>query len=92
MRVKVPVAVKTLNKQHLVSGKEGFMREATVMVQLDHQCIVKLIGICEGAELMLVSDTFMILNQLSIRFNRNCVIADIDKPQRIVESVVRCTH
>ena len=52
---QVPVAIKTLNQQHLVSGTEGFMREAQVMVRLDHPCIVKLIGICQGPPLMLVS-------------------------------------
>jgi len=52
---QVPVAIKTLNQQHLVSGTDGFMREAQVMVRLDHPCIVKLIGICQGPPLMLVS-------------------------------------
>jgi tyrosine-protein kinase len=52
----IPVAVKTLNAQHLMTGKEGFLREAQVMVKLDHPCIVKLIGICQQPELMLVQE------------------------------------
>jgi len=47
--------VKTLNPSHLISGKDEFLGEARVMVQLDHPCIVKLIGICQQLELMLVS-------------------------------------
>jgi len=52
---QVPVAVKTLNQSHLVNGKDAFLGEAKVMVQLDHPCIVKLIGICQQQELMLVN-------------------------------------
>ena len=51
---QVPVAVKTLNEQHMTTGREGFLAEAQVMVLLDHPCIVKLIGICQGPPLMLV--------------------------------------
>jgi len=47
--------VKTLNPSHLITGKDEFLGEAKVMVQLDHPCIVKLIGICQQQELMLVS-------------------------------------
>ena len=53
--MQVPVAVKTLNPSHLVTGKNEFLGEAKVMVQLDHPCIVKLIGICQEPQLMLVS-------------------------------------
>lgn len=53
---KIPVAIKTLNEQHMSSGKDEFLREAQVMVKLDHSCIVKLIGICQGPPLMLVQE------------------------------------
>jgi len=52
----VPVAIKTLNSEHMTSGREGFLREALVMVKLDHPCIVKLIGISQGEPLMLVQE------------------------------------
>jgi len=53
--LQVPVAVKTLNPGHLSTGKEEFLGEANVMVQLDHPCIVKLIGVCQHPQLMLVN-------------------------------------
>jgi len=43
-----------MNPSHLVTGKNEFLGEAKVMVQLDHPCIVKLIGICQQPQLMLV--------------------------------------
>lgn len=48
------MAIKTLNEQNMSSGKEEFLREAQVMVKLNHPCIVTLIGICQGPPLMLV--------------------------------------
>ena len=35
-------------------AKDDFLREAKVMAGLDHPCIVKLVGVCEGPPLMLV--------------------------------------
>ena len=58
------VAIKTLNADHMNQGKDEFLREAKVMMNLHHPCIVKLIGICEGPPIMLVCYTlcYYILN------------------------------
>lgn len=59
--LKVDTAIKTLNDNHASSGKSSFLREAEIMMKLDHSCIVKLIGICEGPPLMIVSYIFCYL-------------------------------
>lgn len=41
----IPVAIKTLHSQHVDTNKDEFLREARVMMDLNHQCIVRLIGI-----------------------------------------------
>ena len=50
------VAVKTLRVDTMGHGEQEFMREAKIMVTLNHPCIVKLIGVTRGKPLMLVSD------------------------------------
>nr|KAG5713979.1 hypothetical protein BaRGS_020307 [Batillaria attramentaria] len=53
----VPVAVKTLKNADLDSTVESeLMKEANVMKGLDHQFIVRMIGICKGESLMLVME------------------------------------
>ncbi|ELU02151.1 hypothetical protein CAPTEDRAFT_226426 [Capitella teleta] len=52
----IPVAIKTLNSKYLETDRGNFLREAQVMVRFDHQCIVKLIGVCEREYLMLVQE------------------------------------
>ncbi|XP_033761103.1 tyrosine-protein kinase HTK16-like [Pecten maximus] len=48
-RVKVDVAVKTFHQTEPGAGvNEGILREAILMQDLDHSCIVKLYGICEN--------------------------------------------
>jgi tyrosine-protein kinase len=37
-----------------VENRENFLREAVVMQELHHSCIVKLLGVCQGPPLMLV--------------------------------------
>ncbi|XP_071853394.1 tyrosine-protein kinase SYK-like isoform X3 [Apostichopus japonicus] len=59
----IPVAVKTLkadmnipNSQvaGLLVKQSEIMKEAEIMAKLDHKHIVRLIGICQGSEMMLV--------------------------------------
>ncbi len=50
------VAVKTLRVDAMGHGEQEFMREARIMVTLNHPCIVKLIGVTKGKPMMLVSD------------------------------------
>ncbi|KAK1800221.1 hypothetical protein P4O66_000268 [Electrophorus voltai] len=52
-----PVAVKILkNEENNVAVKEEMLREAQVMQQLDNPYIVRMIGICEAENLMLVME------------------------------------
>uniref|UniRef100_A0A0B6YSM1 Tyrosine-protein kinase n=1 Tax=Arion vulgaris TaxID=1028688 RepID=A0A0B6YSM1_9EUPU len=51
----VPVAVKTL-KNNDPAGEKEILREATLMKKLDHQHIVRMIGVCKGESLMLVME------------------------------------
>jgi len=51
----INVAVKTLLETPLNDGKEDFLREARVMLELDHPNVVRLIGVCEGPPVMIVS-------------------------------------
>ncbi|XP_075535925.1 SH2 ankyrin repeat kinase isoform X2 [Dermacentor variabilis] len=50
---EVSVAVKKLRE---VSASEGFAREAELMVDLRHPCIVRLLAICLGPPLMMVQE------------------------------------
>lgn len=54
----VKVAIKTLHEEHLNGnkGRENFLREAQVMMGLDHHCIVKLIGLVSGPPLRMIQE------------------------------------
>jgi len=43
-----------LSDEH--SNKQEFLREASVMMRLEHKCIVRLIGISKGEMLMMVQE------------------------------------
>jgi len=53
---KTPVALKTLRGEHINTGEAEFRREAGVMIELNHPCIVKLYGISRGESLMMVQE------------------------------------
>ncbi|XP_078612992.1 tyrosine-protein kinase HTK16-like isoform X1 [Branchiostoma floridae x Branchiostoma japonicum] len=53
---EVPVALKTLRGEHIQHGEQEFLREARVMMGLDHFCIVQLIGVCLGPPMMMVQE------------------------------------
>lgn len=52
---QMDVAVKTVRVDAMGHGEQEFMREARIMVTLNHPCIVKLIGATQSKPLMLVS-------------------------------------
>lgn len=52
----VKVAVKTLRVDAMGHGEKEFMREAGIMITLNHPCIVKLIGVTRGKPMMLVQE------------------------------------
>jgi len=51
---RIEVAIKMLSDEH--SNKQEFLREASVMMRLEHKCIVRLIGISKGEMLMMVQE------------------------------------
>lgn len=52
---KIDVAIKMFHDES-VENRQNFLSEAVVMQFLDHECIVKLLGVCEGPPLMLVEE------------------------------------
>ncbi|KAK7090670.1 hypothetical protein V1264_010432 [Littorina saxatilis] len=52
---KMDIALKMFHDASL-DNRENFLREALVMQQLEHDCIVKLLGVCQGPPLMLVEE------------------------------------
>lgn len=51
-----PIAVKTLRDEHTRKNKQEFLREASVMIKLEHKCIVRLYGISKGSTLMMIQE------------------------------------
>lgn len=54
--IQEPVAIKTLHESHNETTRIEFLREARVMMSLDHHCIVRLIGLSEGPPLLMVQE------------------------------------
>lgn len=50
------VAVKTLRVDIAETNREEFLREAFVMMKLNHECIVKFIGICTEPNVLMVQE------------------------------------
>lgn len=48
---EIPVAVKKLHDEHCEDKRAEFLREASVMIKLSHDCIVRLIGISKVSNL-----------------------------------------
>ncbi|XP_059607389.1 tyrosine-protein kinase Shark isoform X2 [Phlebotomus argentipes] len=76
---RIPVAVKTLHDERCRKNREEFLREANVMIQLRHHCIVKLIGISKGPPLMMVQELVELGSMLNYlqrhgeqKINPNC--------------------
>ena len=47
------IAIKVINDV-TPSQMEDFMREAAVLMKLDHQCVVQMIGISKGSQVMML--------------------------------------
>lgn len=56
-----------MRDEQMQSCRDEFIREVEVMVGLDHQCVVKLLGVCLGPPLMMVCFKTL-LKKLSIRY------------------------
>lgn len=53
---EIDVAVKTLHPDHMTTNRQEFLKEAEVMMSLNHHCIVKLIGISQSAPFLMVQE------------------------------------
>uniref|UniRef100_A0A8W7P8K4 Tyrosine-protein kinase n=1 Tax=Anopheles coluzzii TaxID=1518534 RepID=A0A8W7P8K4_ANOCL len=56
MMGRVPVAIKKVMDSQERRDRTDFLREASVMIRLRHNCIVRLIGICKGPPLIMVQE------------------------------------
>lgn len=60
----INVAIKTLHN-HIDANKEAFLREAKVMMKLNHHCIVQFIGLSMGPHLLMVQELVSLGSMLS---------------------------
>ena len=56
--IQEPVAIKMLRESHSDATRQEFLREARLMMTLNHHCIVRLIGFSEGPPLLMVNYAF----------------------------------
>ncbi|KAL3289653.1 hypothetical protein HHI36_023062 [Cryptolaemus montrouzieri] len=55
-RETIKVAIKTLRNEQVEMNKTAFLSEAHIMLKLNHHCIVKLLGLCKGPNLLMVQE------------------------------------
>ncbi|XP_049955937.1 tyrosine-protein kinase Shark isoform X2 [Schistocerca serialis cubense] len=63
------VAIKTLHQEHVEKNRDEFLREARVMMNLNHHCVVRLIGVSMGPPLLMVQELVKLRSMLE--FLRN---------------------
>ncbi|XP_077988319.1 tyrosine-protein kinase HTK16-like [Glandiceps talaboti] len=76
--VRSQVALKTLHKEHIQHGTPEFLREAEIMVGLNHPCIVKLHGIVDGPPMMMVQELVSMGSLLDYLLDHSDEIIEID--------------
>eukprot|EP00117_Sycon_ciliatum_P034431 scpid28750/ scgid26277/ Tyrosine-protein kinase HTK16 len=91
----IDVAIKTLRPEHIAHGEPEFLREAQVMMSLNHPCIVRLIGVCladkDGSPMMLVQELVgmgSLLNYLMKHENDHDNMASILQPMELWASQI----
>uniref|UniRef100_A0A182SMW5 Tyrosine-protein kinase n=1 Tax=Anopheles maculatus TaxID=74869 RepID=A0A182SMW5_9DIPT len=71
---RVPVAIKKVMDSQERRERTDFLREASVMIRLRHNCIVRLIGICKGPPLIMVQELIPLGSMLVyITKNKNTI-------------------
>lgn len=66
------VAIKMLHREQIEANRDSFMREAQVMMNLNHHCVVKLIGLSVGPQLLMVQELVALGSMLDyIRNNKD---------------------
>jgi len=75
---QIPVAMKTLHHEKFTQGEKEFLREARVMSQLDHPCIVRLLGVCLGPPMILVQELVSMGALLDFLMDHQDEILEVD--------------
>ncbi|PSN45883.1 Tyrosine-protein kinase HTK16 [Blattella germanica] len=55
-KLQIDVAIKTLHQEHVAANRDEFLQEAKVMIDLNHHCVVQLIGVSQGPPLLMVQE------------------------------------
>ncbi|XP_070538021.1 tyrosine-protein kinase HTK16-like [Ptychodera flava] len=76
--IKSEVAVKTLHKEHIQHGTPEFLREAEIMVRLNHPCIVQLHGVVDGPPMMMVQELVTMGSLLDYLLDHSAKIIEMD--------------
>nr|CAH7742179.1 unnamed protein product [Callosobruchus chinensis] len=80
----IKVAIKTLHPEQMQSSKGEFLREAEVMMRLDHHCVVKLIGLSEGPPLLMVQELLPLGSMLQYITTNSDRVCNIWKKNELV--------
>lgn len=75
---RISVALKTLHQDKLQQGEKEFLREARVMSQLNHPCIVRLLGVCLGPPMILVQELITMGALLDHLIDHQAEIQEVD--------------
>lgn len=71
-KMRVPVAVKVLHEAQNAVAQQEMLDEAGHMARVNHPYLVKLIGVCLGQQMMLVTPLMPLGNLLDyVQNNRN---------------------
>lgn len=62
--IRMKVAIKTLRDEHCRSNRKEFLREASVMIPLQHHCIVKLLGVSKSQNGFMMVQELMALGSM----------------------------
>ncbi|XP_036330066.1 tyrosine-protein kinase Shark isoform X1 [Rhagoletis pomonella] len=83
------VAIKTLHKEHCRASKNDFLREASVMIRLNHHCIVQLIGVSKMETLIMIQELVPLGSMLTfIKANRTKI--DPNRELKLWASQIAC--
>ncbi|XP_054738146.1 tyrosine-protein kinase Shark [Anastrepha obliqua] len=83
------IAIKTLRDEHCRASKKDFLLEASVMIRLNHHCIVQLIGLSKRETLMMIQELVPLGSMLNfIQKNRKEI--DPNRELKLWASQIAC--
>nr|XP_014098252.1 tyrosine-protein kinase Shark isoform X2 [Bactrocera oleae] len=83
------IAIKTLRDEHCQTSKNEFLREASVMMHLKHHCIVQLIGLSKGDNLMMIQE-LVPLGSMLFFIKKNFRKIDPNRELKLWASQIAC--